>query len=677
MPRLRTPNQSKPLQAVLWLIDALASLQLAVVLIGIFIVVMAYATLIDEWYGPEPAQFGIYGSWWFMTLGVLLGLNVLLSMLVRYPWQRRQTGFVVTHLGILVLLGGSLASYHGGMISSLAVYEGKENHIAVCSTRHLEIRSVAADASDDALLQAEPAVAALATGPFSWRDYAERSWFPWALVAPRPGVVYQKGGLKVELLDFLADSRRTAIPRIKLAVAPAAAKFAGHGQDSGVETLELCVSAGAHGMRSMRPGGMGERRETPLGQYVTFSMARSDAETAAFLACRSEGQLEPLGQVVFYVGGKVYRFSVAEFQKKSRLPLGETGLEVELVQFEPSMLGVQLRVISAQEGARPMTLFASLPHFNRQDDLDGVYGEYFVDAKAAQAGDLEPSLRPQGKALMDAARPRIDILQSHDKKLYYRTVRDGKVLEAKPWPTGREEDRPLIAFAGESDAIRLQLDEFTPSAEPDWVVEPVKFDRKSERTFQPRARLRVSLGQEAKEFWLAAPAAEMQADQEQIFTLGGRKLLVVMPQDQIELGFAVKLDSFQRKLDPGAMRAAHYGSKVDLLEEGTQRAIARAVEIKVNGPIDVADPRSGKTWRLFQASFEGPFKPGSEVFEQVAGPQSPRKQIYRSVFSANYDPGRGLKYAGSLLIVAGIAIIYYMRAYFFAKHKRPGEASAA
>jgi hypothetical protein len=36
-----------------------------------------------------------------------------------------------------------------------------------------------------------------------------------------------------------------------------------------------------------------------------------------------------------------------------------------------------------------------------------------------------------------------------------------------------------------------------------------------------------------------------------------------------------------------------------------------------------------------------------------------------SVLTVNYNPGRGFQYTGCLLIVAGIAIMFFMRAYFF------------
>ena len=67
---------------------------------------------------------------------------------------------------------------------------------------------------------------------------------------------------------------------------------------------------------------------------------------------------------------------------------------------------------------------------------------------------------------------------------------------------------------------------------------------------------------------------------------------------------------------------------------------------------------------MFQSSFEGPWLPGEAEFDRLVHGDRSRDQIYLSRLSVNYDPGRGLKYAGCLLIVVGIVIVYYLRAYF-------------
>jgi len=372
------------------LLGPLASLQLAVVLISLYAVVLAWATLVESRHGTAAAHFGIYDTGWFVALNVLLGLNVLCAALVRFPWRRRQAGFVVTHAGILVLLVGCWVSHRGGIEAQLPVFEGQAAHLAFQDSHHFELLSetlgeVDAPVGSD-LSAEEPIRVPLVAGPFSWNRYAELPWFPWRLARRGQGVVYDEGGIVLEVLDYTSKPHSTA--RVRLTV-------------------------------------------------------------------------------------------------------------------------------------------------------------------------------------------------------------DGK----------------------------------------------------------------------SEEFDLAASSEEpMRGDQRHIVTGKRRRVVVTMPLDQVDLGFQVYLRKFQRKLDPGSGMASHYSSRVDFRDRGDPpKKLLENVLITLNAPVDFTDPWTGRTYRLFQSSFSGPWTPGNPEFDRLAGNDRSRDRIYLSRLSVNYDPGRGLKYAGCFLVVAGIAMLYYMR----------------
>ena len=131
---------------------------------------------------------------------------------------------------------------------------------------------------------------------------------------------------------------------------------------------------------------------------------------------------------------------------------------------------------------------------------------------------------------------------------------------------------------------------------------------------------------------------------------------------QLDLGFQVYLRRFRRKLDPGSAVASHYSSRVDFLDlSDPPKKLREDVLITLNAPVDFADPRSGRTYRLFQAGFDGPWLPGDPEFQRLVGHDRSRDQVYLTQLSVNYDPGRGLKYAGCLMIVVGIGVVYYSR----------------
>ena len=93
----------------------LASLKLAVILIVVLAAVLAWATLLESAHGREYAQWFIYKSNWFMGLLGLLGANILMATLIRWPWTKTRSGFVMTHAGLLVLLVGSIQTFVAGI----------------------------------------------------------------------------------------------------------------------------------------------------------------------------------------------------------------------------------------------------------------------------------------------------------------------------------------------------------------------------------------------------------------------------------------------------------------------------------------------------------------------------------------------------------------------------------
>jgi ResB-like family len=103
----------------------LASLRVGVVTMVALAVVCGVATFYESRHGTAAAQRAFYQTAWFTGLLSLLAVNILFSMLRRYPWTRHQAGFVMAHVGIVLLLVGSLVSLHLGLDGTVALYEGE------------------------------------------------------------------------------------------------------------------------------------------------------------------------------------------------------------------------------------------------------------------------------------------------------------------------------------------------------------------------------------------------------------------------------------------------------------------------------------------------------------------------------------------------------------------------
>jgi ResB-like family len=122
---VRIPADRPPLKLAIRLADLLASVRLAVVLMFVLAGTCIWATFYEVSHGTAAVQRLVYGTVWFALLLTLLGVNVFASMMKRYPWNRHHAGFVLAHVGILLLLGGSLVTTHAGLDGQLALYEGE------------------------------------------------------------------------------------------------------------------------------------------------------------------------------------------------------------------------------------------------------------------------------------------------------------------------------------------------------------------------------------------------------------------------------------------------------------------------------------------------------------------------------------------------------------------------
>ncbi|RDJ93785.1 hypothetical protein B4Q13_19495, partial [Lacticaseibacillus rhamnosus] len=84
----------------------LGSLQLAVIGLSIFASSVMLGTLMEHWYSTKIAQELVYKAWWFIGLLLLLSCNIFFAAAKKWPWKKHQTGFVITHIGLLLMLFG-------------------------------------------------------------------------------------------------------------------------------------------------------------------------------------------------------------------------------------------------------------------------------------------------------------------------------------------------------------------------------------------------------------------------------------------------------------------------------------------------------------------------------------------------------------------------------------------
>ena len=124
-------------------------------------------------------------------------------------------------------------------------------------------------------------------------------------------------------------------------------------------------------------------------------------------------------------------------------------------------------------------------------------------------------------------------------------------------------------------------------------------------------------------------------------TAGGRKLEIAFDYVTRPLGFELKLIDFKRGKNPGGMGNASFASVVRLIDKAAE--IDRQTEISMNSPLTHGE------FTFYQSSYR-----------EFGDTQM-------SILTAAYDPGRFLKYLGSVMICLGATIMLCRRTRFFGK----------
>jgi hypothetical protein len=127
-------------------------------------------------------------------------------------------------------------------------------------------------------------------------------------------------------------------------------------------------------------------------------------------------------------------------------------------------------------------------------------------------------------------------------------------------------------------------------------------------------------GNTVKKFWI-------KKDKPEKITVDGKQFYVSLRNKTLKMPFELTLENFKMDTDPGTNNPASYESFLNLFEQGQ----SAKHHVYMNNPLKY------KKMTFYQASY---FQTSS------GGP-------YGSVLSVNFDPGRWLKYLGSILLVLG------------------------
>jgi hypothetical protein len=583
----------------LWMqtvIRIFASLKLAVFLILTLAAVIAVATVIEADYGRAMAQWYIYHNRWFAVLLALLGINIFTAAAVRFPWKRHQTGFVVTHCGLLVLLAGSVQTFVGSIEGQVALQEG-ETKTTMTILERSQVRAwwVNQPQEGDYRFSFEP-------GPKTWHDGVTLDMGRVDDLSARVQHYYAQAEFEE---TFVADETKMGGPAVKI-------------------RLQGPMEASRMEHQLIDEGFGDEAQFGPL--RVQLRQSRSEAMLAEFLKPK-ELTLPDKGVLLAFHDNHVEQIPVAENIGKT-VALDDQGGSVEIVAYhanarsdvagqftsagnEPKnpLLDLRVRPSKTNKTMRQIA-FAKNPLMT----LDGIHNEICP---------VVFEYRHPAAKVTDG----LEFMQASDGQLYARTVMRDKVQVLGAVKT----DTPLPY--GQSFAITVI--DYLPHARINARFIPVSVPASQKEKPEAAAEVSITVDGQTQTLWLQRNNPQGRT----IVTPKGL-LQVALGYADAPLGFGLKLLKFNREVNPGGVGNASFASTVRL--QDPHQGIDEERVISMNEPLTY------QHITFYQSSFQ----------EAEQGPPV-------SVFSVAHDPGRWLKYAGCLMICFGIAIMFYMRAYFF------------
>ena len=664
------PSAPFAFRAVMRVYRFFASLTLAVFSIASLATVLGYATWFEKWYGAPAVQEHIYQGVGFSILLALLAINIFCAASIRYPWKKRQTGFVVTHIGLLVLIFGSWWGLNYSDEGQAGASEGGEVSKFV--------------RTQEPLLRVRPIDPA--TGKLE-REY-ELPFKPGTFDWPkgRYEVVSQpKDPFKIAIKAFYPASKAKVVREVGPDGVPML-ELEPMIKPPGGEKMTEVFQTGAERWFSLPGNSIGHRLAKVAGP-AKFAFVRGDRPEMVedFLHPPANPGLLGIARLR-YPGrdGKPQTFELRVDDAKPGvdIPLPDSDLTARFVMADRTpvqderfveTLGdteVYILKLDVREGDGPSIqhiAFAGQPMFPA---ILPVAEGRREEAPLVSIGYYRPPLLGGGG--MAGNFGLVEVMGDPQGNLSYRVF--GR--DETPAPAGQEKlPRPgvlrksgplrlgedVVAFGGSPTlpmTLNFRAGAYLTSGTTKLVYEPLELPVGKKGQGLGAALVEMTVGDQTREFWLPQPA-DLEPRYERI-RFGKEIYDLAYHYGVRDLGFTIKLKDFDVGFDPASSQPSSYTSEVTLTDE------AGGIKDRPQ-TITMNQPLTHGAFTLYQSSFSRPKDPETE---RPIGE-------YMSIWQVGHDAGRPLKYGGCLLVVAGIFLQFYMRAGLFTDAGKARRAESA
>jgi hypothetical protein len=625
-----------------------ASLKLAVVLLAVLIVAAIAGTIYESSFDAKVARTYVYGAPWFNLWLVLLGANLACSAFSRWPWRKHHLAFLITHLGIITLLIGSLIGRIWGIEGTITLFKGEPptNRLLV-NERQLRVHDV------DGIVKGYPAdFLHHPPTPDHPRDLGQLASGAHLQIVDYASVIEGKlnptsvsnGGAPALHFTIATAMMNQRLDAWLLADDPQHGNFS-----MGLATIELKRGTAATSTSSITST---SKSTSKIGETIdleesifAFSKApdeqighvREGGSTGAKIRL-SAPENGNKGQVVVSMGEKEAKFDVAENLGRD-VSIENTPFTLRIDNYWPDF-----RI----ENGKPSSL---------SDQPNNPAVLVTIRGKGLPAPETTPSPHGAAEKSTTGGPPAMPAPGEDAPNHLTLFVADDGVItyELTSRKTGNSSgkldlNKPLTT--GWAD-WQLVVDKTMPSAQPQMDFTPVKSDQTSAVSsaaadLPDGVRLRVQQNGETIERW--APAGwQIAIPIRQRTDSAGQNspgpTMVAYGWKIIGLPIGLELLDFEVKRNEGSDSPAGFKSTLRVMTADGEEATGACW---MNHPFSFPGASwrtwTGLTYKMSQASWNP-------------------ENLNQSTIQILRDPGWLLKWIGSLLVVIGVFMMFYLQPY--------------
>lgn len=501
------------------------SLWFAAVLLMLLLIAMACATVFESTHGTEQALHVFYRTWWFEWLLALLGVNVLSAVVARYPFQRRQIGFVITHLSLLAVLVGALVTKYFALDGQLGLAEGQsgDRFTVGGNTITLVNRAAATQRSLD--------LSGSVVGGFDAGDLAGAP----TLTLDDVTVTFDRYLPDTETGEIVTEHATSGRPAVEIVLT-----------ENGTDQRQWIFADGVVSIGSTE---------------AAYRNVRDAEMFASILAMEKTETQASVGTVHIELDGVTHEVAVEDCMG-TPYRIDDTGLSLRVLRYLPhATVGSDNKITNASPDPVNPALeieLSSVEVSERRIAFARFPGFESMHGKSALDGVKLRFVRPD----TPAPRAPIEVFAGPGGDMFVRFARERMAPEVKPLAVGSSMATP---WPGKTITLVRKFDRArrTQSIVP---VHPVRQERIA------AVHATVQTADDTFDFWLQRRRPRTLTIGEDLYELSyGDKI--------VPLGFAVTLNRFHIGYYPGTRRPRSFESHVTIVDPATGRSQSQVISM--------------------------------------------------------------------------------------------------